>query len=199
MTTTVARTRRERLAHLVTELSSPALCVVVGLVLVAWDSAAQGFSAAWVAAAIVLCAGVPMAVIAKGVKSGRWEDHHVVRRDQRYVPLLVAVASVATATVLLILVRAPRELIALVVAQLGGLLVVLAVTRFWKVSIHCATAAGLLGVLLTLYGPWALLGLSVLALILWSRVVLDAHSWAQATVGSMLGFVVAIGLFPLLR
>ena len=85
--------------------------------------------------------------------------------------------SVAVASGLLILVGAPRPLIALVLSQLAGLLVVLVITRFWKVSIHCATAGGLLGVLVVLFGPWALLGIVPLAVIAWSRVVLDAHTW----------------------
>lgn len=182
----------------VTELSSPAVCVVTGLVVVAWNSASGGADAAWAALAILLCAGVPMAYIAKGVKAGKWGDHHVGRREQRVIPLLVAFGSVAVASGLLILVGAPRQLVALVLSQLAGLLVVLVITRFWKVSIHCATAGGLLGVLFVLFGPWALLGIAPLTLIAWSRVVLDAHTWRQAAVGAALGFLIGSTLFPLL-
>ena len=140
-----------------------------------------------------------MAYIVKGVKAGRWADHHIERREQRAIPLLVAIGSVATASALLIAVHAPRELIALVIAQLAGLIIVLVITRFWKISIHSATAGGLLGILLVLYGPWTLIGLTLLAVIAWSRIVLDAHTWAQVTVGAILGFAVATTLFQLLR
>ena len=190
--------QRTRIATIITEASSPAVCVVVGLVVVAWHSASEGIDAAWAGLAILLCAGLPMAYIVKGVKAGKWSDHHVSRRDQRAVPLLVGLASVAAASVLLIVVGAPRELIALVLSQLAGLVVMLVLSRFWKVSIHCATAGGLLGVLFVLFGPWALLGLVALAVIAWSRVLLDAHTWAQVTVGALLGFLIGVTLFPLL-
>jgi membrane-associated phospholipid phosphatase len=190
--------QRTRIATIITEASSPAVCVVVGLVVVAWLSASEGIDAAWAGLAILLCAGLPMAYIVKGVKAGKWSDHHVSRREQRAVPLLVGLASVAAASVLLIVVGAPRELLALVVSQLAGLVVMLVLSRFWKVSIHCATAGGLLGVLFVLFGAWALLGLIVLAVIAWSRVLLDAHTWAQVTVGALLGFLIGVTLFPLL-
>ena len=83
------RRQRTRLATVVTEASSPAVCVVVGLVVVAWHSANQGLDAAWAGLAILLCAGVPMAYIVKGVKAGKWSDHHISRREQRAIPLLV--------------------------------------------------------------------------------------------------------------
>jgi len=76
--------------------------------------------------------------------------------------------------------------------------VVLVITRFWKVSIHCATAGGLLGVLVAIFGLWALLGIVPLAAIAWSRVVLDAHTWLQVAVGTGLGFLIGWTLFPLL-
>jgi membrane-associated phospholipid phosphatase len=190
--------QRNQLARVITEITAPAVCVVVGLVTVAWHSANQGIDAAWAGLAILFCAGVPLAYVVKGVKAGKWSDHHISRREQRALPLLVALGSVAAASALLIVVGAPRELIALVLSQLAGLVVMLVISRFWKVSIHCATAGGLVGVLVVLFGLWALLGLIPLALVAWSRVVLDAHTWAQVTVGALLGFLIGSTLFPLL-
>lgn len=192
------RVRYRRLATIITEVSSPAVCVVIGLVIVSWNSASQGANAAWLALAILLCAGIPMAYVAKGVKAGKWSDHHIQRREQRAVPLLVGLGSVATASVLLTLVGAPRLLVALVLSQLTGLIAVMVITRFWKVSIHCATAGGLVGVLVVLYGPWATLGVLPLAAIAWCRVVLDAHTWAQVIAGTLIGFLIGCTVFPLL-
>lgn len=186
-----------RIARIITEISAPAVCVVAGMVIVTWLSAASGATTAWAGLAILLCAGVPMAYVVKGVKAGKWSDHHIRRREQRMVPILVALGSVAAAAVLLIMVGAPRPLIALVLAQVVGLLAMLAVTRFWKISIHCATAGGLVGVLVVLFGPWALLGLIPLLFVAWSRVTLDAHTWAQVAAGSATGFLIGAGLFPL--
>lgn len=190
---------RTRVAHVVTETTAPAILAVAGLLVVAIHSAGSGAGAAWGGFAALLVTGVPLAYVAKGVKAGKWSDHHIADRTQRAVPLLIASVSVAVAAVLLALVRAPRDLIALVLAQLVGLVVVLVVSRWWKISIHTAVAGGFLGILIVLFGPWALLGLPALAAVGWSRIVLDAHTWAQVLAGGALGAVVAVTLFPLFR
>lgn len=186
-------------ARAVTELTGPAVCAVAGLLVVAIRNAGGGAGAAWGGFAAVFVAGVPMAYIARGVAAGRWSDHHVEDRSQRMVPLLVALVSVATCAGLLAAVRAPQELIALVLAMLAGLVIVMIVTRWWKLSIHAAVAGGLLTILVILFGPWALLGLPVLAAVAWSRTVLDAHTWPQVVVGAALGALAAAGVLPLLR
>lgn len=190
--------RTRRLARIITELSGPAVCAVAGLVLVAARNSHQGLGAAWGGVAVLLCAGVPMAYIGRGVRKGNWSDHHISRREQRYIPLIVASLSVGSAAVLLALVRAPGQLIALILAQLIGLVVVLIVTRLWKISVHAATAAGLLGILFVLYGWPALMGIFALIAVCWSRTVLDAHTWAQVLVGAATGFCIAWLLFPVL-
>ena len=205
----VNRNWRTAVARVITEASGPAICAVAGLLVVAIRNAGSGAGAAWggfAAAgaawggfAALFVAGIPMGYIAKGVKAGKWSDHHVADRTQRAVPLLIALAAVAVCAGLLVAVNAPQELVALVVAMLAGLAVVLAVTHWWKVSIHAAVAGGLLGIFVILFGPWALVGLPALAAVAWSRTVLDAHTWPQVTVGAFLGVVVAASVFPPLR
>lgn len=196
---TAVNARRTVVAQVITEVTAPAILAVAGLLVVAVHSAGSGAGAAWGGFAALLVTGVPLAYVAKGIKNGKWADHHIAERSQRAVPLLIASASVACAVVLLVVVRAPRDLIALVLAQLAGLLVVLAVTHWWKISIHTAVAGGLLGILVVLLGLWALLGLPVLIAVGWSRIVLDAHTWAQVAAGGALGALVAATLFPLFR
>lgn len=191
--------RRRTVARVITEVSGPAICAVTGLMVVAIRNAGSGAGAAWGGFAALFVAGIPMAYIAKGVKDGKWSDHHVTERAHRAVPLLIALGSVAACAALLAAVDAPRELTALVLAMLAGLAVVLAVTHWWKVSIHTAVAGGLLATFVILFGPWALLGLPALAAIAWSRTVLDAHTWPQVLTGSLLGALAAASVFPPLR
>jgi membrane-associated phospholipid phosphatase len=191
--------RRLTVARIITEVSGPAVCAVTGLLVVAIRNAGSGVGAAWGGFAALFVAGIPMGYIAKGVKAGKWSDHHVADRTKRAVPLLIALASVAVCAALLAAVDAPQELVALVLAMLAGLAVVLAVTHWWKVSIHAAVAGGLLGIFVILFGPWALLGLPMLAAVAWSRTVLDAHTWPQVAVGALLGAAVAAAVFPPLR
>ena len=193
------RRNRNVIAKAITEISGPAICVVASLIVIGIRNSQHGAGAVWGGVAAILCAGVPMAYIVKGARAGKWSDHHVGEREHRAVPLTIGVVSVSVAIVVLVVVRAPRELIALVVAMLVGLIAVLVVTRFWKVSIHTSVAAGFLGILLIVYGPWTLVGLAVLAAVAWSRTVLDAHTWPQVAVGAAIGFTAAVTVFPALR
>ncbi len=144
--------RRTAVARVITELTAPAVLAVAGLLVVAVHSAGSGAGAAWGGFAAVLVAGFPLAYVVRGVKSGKWSDHHIAERSQRAVPLLIASVSVAAAG-LLAAVCAPQDLVALVLAQLVGLLAVLTITRWWKISIHTAVAGGFLGILVVLLGP----------------------------------------------
>jgi len=71
--------------------------------------------------------------------------------------------------------------------MLAGLIVSLAVTIFWKVSIHTVVVAGAVVVLAFVFGPTA----PAVALIAWSRVELGDHRPAQVVVGGAFGAVVA--------
>ena len=199
MTRTVPALARHRLARVVTEISSPAICATAAITAVAVSDAGRSADAVWVSLAAVLVVAVPMGYIFLGVRRGKWADHHVGERTSRTAPLLVAVAGVAAATMLLSLADASRAVLAVVVAMLVGLLVVLVVTSWWKVSIHCAVAGGLLAVLVVTYGAWWLAAVPALLLVGWSRVDLDDHTPTQAAVGAALGALVAAVVFPTLR
>lgn len=195
-----ARSRRGyALARVIAEVTGPPVVAAAGLLIVAVRSSGGGRGAAWGGLAAIFAAGLPMIYVVKGVKAGKWSDHHLAERESRTVPLVIAVASVAVGTALLIAVHAPRDLVALVVAMLVGLLSVVVVTHWWKVSLHASVAGGFVGILLLLFGPWALIGIPALALVAWSRTVLEAHTWGQVIVGSALGFTVASIVFPLVR
>ena len=191
--------RARRLARAITEICAPAVCGVVGLVAVAIHNTGSGAGAAWGGLAAIFVCGLPMAFVLKGVRDGRWDDHHVADRNKRAVPLLVALASVIVGALLLVVVQAPRELVALVLTVVPELVIAIAVSHWWKISIHAAVIAGLVGVLMVLYGPWALLGSPLVALVAWSRRVLDAHSWPQVWIGAALGWSIAVVVFSLLR
>src|SRR4051794_19318986 len=140
-----ARTERgsTRLAAQVTSLTSPTNVALVLLIAVAWHSSGQASGAVWGLLAAAFASLIPLAFILVGVRRGRWQNRHVPNRAQRWLPLLVALGSVAIATILLVAGHAPRSLVALLVAMLAGLALVLVVTLAWKVSIHTAvTAAG---------------------------------------------------------
>jgi hypothetical protein len=177
-------------ARVVTEALAPAVLVVVLLMVVGgW----------WGVLAALFSAVIPFAYILLGVRRGRLTDHHIALREQRHIPLAFGVASVLVGLLLLWVLRAPRDLLALVVAGAVGLGVCAAVTGWWKMSIHTAVAAGTAVILALVLGPvwWA--STAVVALIGWARVRLSAHTVGQVLAGAAIGAAIAGTVFPVLR
>jgi len=188
---------RERMARLVTEVMSPVVLIVFVTLIVAVHSAgvARGLGLGLVA--IFFAGGLPYGFVLIGVRRGQLTDHHVSRREQRPRVMAVALASVAAGLLVLHWLDAPRALFALVAAMVAGLVVALAVTSFWKISIHAAAAAGTVASLAILVSPWWLFLAPVVVLTGWARVVIRDHTPAQVSVGAIVGAAVAAGVLLL--
>ncbi|QFZ18032.1 phosphatase PAP2 family protein [Saccharothrix syringae] len=195
------------LARLVTEVLAPWVLVLSLPLVVAWHATGNVPDALLWGAVVGLTGSViPMVVIVHGARRGRWNGHHVTNREGRLVPLLACLASLGLGIAALTLGGAPRAMVALALAMFLSLVVCLAVTfgvpvngeRGWKVSFHAAVAAGAVTVLFISFGPWALLGVPLVALVAWSRVALGDHTTPQVVVGALLGAVLAGSSFWLL-
>lgn len=195
------RTTGTKVAQAITDLLSPVHLVVGVLLLVGLrsaDSVLHGLG--WGLLAATFAGLLPYAFIAWGVRRGRYTDRHIRRREQRVVPLAVALASVVTGIGVLAWLGAPQQLLALVVAMVVGLVVTLAVTLAWKVSVHSAVAGGAAVIGALVYGPAAaVVGVPALAAVAWSRVQLRDHTSPQVCAGTVLGATVAATVFTQLR
>jgi membrane-associated phospholipid phosphatase len=111
----------------------------------------------------------------------------------------MALGCIALGLLVLNAVDAPLSVVAMVLAVVGGVAVLAAVSPFWKMSGHAAamSCAAVVSVLM-LGAAWAPLLLLIPA-VGWSRVVLRAHSLAQVVAGSLFGGVVMAGIWWLLR
>ena len=198
--TTTSSRPGDRLARVVTEASSPAVLALVLLLVVSLRTSTS-LSAGLVAGGLAVLFGsvIPMVFLVRGVRAGRWTDHHVRQREQRRVPLLFALGSVCVGLVVLALLDVPRDLLALVGAMVAGLVVALAVSQVWKISIHAAVAAGSAVILSIVVAVPLLVLVPVVALIAWSRVRLEDHDVAQVVGGALVGAAVAYVVFTALR
>ncbi|WP_432836997.1 phosphatase PAP2 family protein [Dactylosporangium sp. CA-092794] len=192
---------RQRVARWLTELFAPAVLVSVLLVLLGVHSEpgrlGRGLALGVVAA--LFESVLPFLYILRGVRTGKITDHHIGDRRQRLVPLLVGLGSVVAGLAVLLLAHAHRELLAAVVAGGVGLVVAAAVNHWWKMSVHSAVAAGAVVILALVYG-WPMLAAAPLAVAIgWSRVELKDHTAAQVVVGTVVGALVAGGVFSALR
>lgn len=130
-------------------------------------------------------------------------------RRKRTEPFLVALGATALAllTVGTVDVRGETLLAAMLGCHFVNTMLLMGITRWWKISIHCASVAGALGTLAFLHYhvPGDVLGtaglgravlgtgLVLVPLLLWARVRSRAHTVGQATAGTLLGLAAPYG------
>ena len=184
-------------AQIVTEVLSPAVIVVALPLAVAWSATGHSVPATlgWGLLVAVFYSVLPMVFLIRGARRGRWEGHWVRNRAHRTVPLLVCLASALVGMVVMLLGSAPAAVVALAWAMITTLVACLVVNRWWKVSVHAAVAGGAVAMAAFTYGPWLLVLVPLVALVCWSRVVVEYHTVAQVAVGAVLGPVVGGGVF----
>lgn len=194
------QTSRRRVARAVTDLFAPVNLVVGNLVLVGASSTRRPLvGASWGLLAATFAGLLPYAFVLLGVRRGRYTDRHVRLRQQRRAPLMFAAGCVVVGMTVLSSLGAPRQLLALVIAMLVGLVVTLTITHWWKISIHSAVAGGSAVILSLAFGPALLLVLPVVVAVCWSRVALGDHTPAQVLGGAGVGCLVAAIVFTSLR
>jgi len=198
-TSDIARTHRA--AAVVTEVTSPTALAPALLIVVAVHTELTHHHGAlwWGLLAAVFVGAFPLAFLKLGVRMGRWDDHHVRRRELRAVPLTFAACSVVLGIALLLGGHAPHAITALAVAMLAGLISVLAVSHWWKVSIHSAVAGGTVIILAAVFGtPGLIVGAVIVLCAGWSRVASRDHAAAQVLIGAIMGATAALLYTPLL-
>ncbi|MEY9877881.1 membrane-associated phospholipid phosphatase [Streptacidiphilus sp. MAP12-33] len=171
--------------------------IIVGVLLLVGAVRHGWGGAGWALFAAFFAGVVPQGMIKLGVRRGRLGDRYVGDRAKRAKVLPLVGTSVLVGLVLMALLGAPRELVAMILAMLATLVPVLGITAGlrWKVSIHTAASAGAVAMLALALGVWWLTGYAVVALIGRSRVRLGDHTAAQTLVGALVGAVTAGAVF----
>lgn len=190
----------DRVAKFVTELFAPVVLVTGLLIVVGWH--AYGYSlagAGWGALAALFTSVVPFLAILGGVRLGKLTDHHIFLREQRRLPLALALGCVVACAGMLVALGIKRELLAVLGAGAIGLVVWLIINHWWKMSIHTGIAAGTVVVLLETFALWAGFAVALVPLVAWSRLRLRAHTAAQTVVGAIVGALIAGTFFAALR
>ncbi len=182
------------LAARVTYLLEPKNWLIVTVVGV--GAHADGLAgAAWGLLAAFFAAVLPTVFISYGIRRGRWEDRNVGTRRARLVVLGFITASVATGLILLAVLGAPALLTGYLAFMLASVAALAAITLVWKISIHCAVAAGSVTILALVYGPLVLGGYLLVGLLGWARVAVRDHTVPQVVAGSVLGAMAAFAAY----
>jgi hypothetical protein len=193
---------RTRVARFATEALAPWVWVLGLPLVVAWQVTGHhlGLTVLWGLVVGVTGSLIPMAVIVRGARHGKWDSHHVTNRAGRLVPFAACIISLGAGFAVLLIGDAPHQMIALAAAGLACLFAALAITfgLKFKISMHAVVAAGATVMLIAVYGPAMVLLIPFVIWVCWSRIELRDHTTPQILTGMLLGAVLGGGLYLLL-
>lgn len=192
--------RRTMLAHLLTEVFSPATSVVAISLTCGAAGHAGPLGWAWGSAVGGLCGVIPYVVFEVQSRGRRLSSRHVTKREERPWAFTVCIGSVVLAIALVLILDAPQLLTWSIFTMLSGLVTTAVVTILWlKVSMHTFCLAFLGPLTAALISPWWWLPLTIaLVLVAWSRLHLSHHTPREVAVGAALGWAVFLAAWPFL-
>lgn len=174
------------LARWVSNMISPPILAVIGLVLAAYTSHS---SAGWLWAGLhlILTLGVPMGYIAHKVRRGEIVDIHMPVREQRIRPMFLTLVLATLVSGLMWIGRASQVMLLFSLMGVFQMSFLLLVTLRWKISGHGAAVGSLAVFLFALFGSLAIPAFAAVPLVAWARLRLNRHDLAQTVAGSLAG------------
>jgi len=186
---------KNRAARWLTEVFQPPVVVSIQLLISPMTQPGFPGTIGYGALAALFVCVLPLFLLLLLVRMGKVTDHHVSDRRQRAPVLLMALACILAGLLVLEAAGAPQSVVAMVLAVVAGVVVLAAVSPFWKISGHAAAVACSAVIAVLMLGPAWLPLLLLVPAVCWSRVVLRAHSLAQVIAGSLFGGVVMAGIW----
>lgn len=149
---------------------------------------------------ICLFFGCVLTIIEVGFYSKKFnnDDGDIVRREDRFVPLVFGVLSYLMGTAALWSVDAPTLVLALFVCYTLVTFAILVITTRWKISLHACGMIGP-GMAVTIaFFPYGLICFLPVPFICWARYVLRKHTPAQMAGGIAVGFCISAAVFAVM-
>ena len=191
-------TKRIRVARRVSNILAPATISLPFILLVAFYQAQDQLTALIYACITLFFLSVgPLLYIIIGVRLGKLSDIDVSRRSQRVGPFMFGIVSVMIGWFVLTLTNGPRNLQTVMIITVFSGIIMMAITFWWKISMHASSLGGVATMLTVLYGAVMLPLFVLLVLVSWSRVVLRRHTVTQVIAGSLAGIVLSLVILKL--
>ena len=178
--------RPQELARVLTNALNPFVIFAALFALVAFaeGGAYRGFL--YLSVELTAAAAVAGYVLFMRQRS-RVGDFWISARAERLSPAVFLLAAFVALLAALVLLDAPQDLTLLTLSMGLASAVVAGITLLWKASAHCTVAGHAAAAGLLLLGPLGLVFLLVLPLVLWSRVILKAHTLSHTLAGAAVG------------
>ena len=140
---------------------------------------------------LIFASILPMAIILFWAKK-LGTDKDISNRSDRYMPLIVGIASYFIGFMICLFFRLDNFLTCLLLCYTVNTGVVLLITSRWKISVHTTGLSGPVAALILLLGPFGALFGVIYPVLIWSRVLLEKHTLAQAITGGVQGFFLTV-------
>lgn len=178
-----------RLAFVISQVASPPMQALTGLLLVGWQLR-SGSAWAWLGVLLFLAVLAPLFYVLLAIRLGQVSDLDLQSREQRTLPMLVTIGSLFLGGLVVWVAGAPPLIVLLALACGLEMVALFLITRRWKISMHSAAAAGVAVLAWRLLGTTAWpFGLMVIA-VAWSRVRLQRHTVPQTILGAMVSALI---------
>ncbi len=178
--------RPQRLASALTNALNPFVIFTALFALVALAEAGAYRGALYLAVELTAAAAVAGYVLFMRRRS-RVGDFWISARAERLAPAVFLLAAFVALLAILILFDAPQDLTLLTLSMGLASAAVAGITLLWKASAHCTVAGHAVAAGLLLLGSLGVVFLLVLPLVVWSRVILKAHTLSQTLAGAVVG------------
>lgn len=152
----------------------------------------------WAVVAAFFLGVFPLAGYVVPALAWRRAEKAVRNHIQRVVSFATNLVSYPIGALILFLGQAPTVLTAIAASYVTTVVVLALVNLFYRASGHASGVAGPVVAFFALYGLWALPSLLLLPLVVWARVRVKGHTWAQTVVGGLIGAFAAWACFSLI-
>lgn len=184
-------TRTYHVARLLSTVLNPTYTVLPSLIAITYAATwSWGEAIKWTGLAASMVVLPILGFIHRRVRAGVYADRDISVREQRHVIYALGAVCATCYSVAVYTLDGPLELKATLMALFAAGLVGMMLNFLSKVSIHTGGIAGLVTVLIVLFGRGAWPALLLVPLVGWSRVVLGRHTMRQVIAGALTAMTV---------
>ena len=163
-------------------------------------SRSVGWAFVWWGICVMLSTVLPLVDLLVRMKLGTVSDFHVSNKEERTVPMLFNIGYLTAGAVLLSLLGAPKEIVALEVGALLIIVVAFVVTFWWKISLHAIGLVEIYVMLMLIFYSWSFVFYNLyfpvlIIAVCWARIYLKKHTLGQVIVGSAAGAAIPVLVF----
>ncbi len=187
---------KKHVARLTSIIVNPFLVHVILTLIISFkstDNTAEGIK--WFLISVAISVVPIFIVVLYLVRHNRVDNFFIRVRAQRDKVYALSSVLIGITCAVLFFLKAPVMLVAVFVAIFIAGLVFACVNRWWKISIHVASIAAAVTVLVIIYGLVAAWTILLVPLVAWARVEMEHHSLTQVLAGGLLSSLILLLVF----